>query len=178
MSTDKKTSDHNYYLAHREDIKHRTRLYALSLKGKEVQRLAQAKYRKTTSSLEAKRRYKRTRKGKLAARRSEQSEKGKARHHRYAQKPHAKELTKERVRRSFLRRTYGLELTEYNRLCEKQLNCCLICKKSCPKLVVDHKVEGSYRGLLCNTCNVGLGMFREDINILKSAIAYLCRNPG
>lgn len=54
MSTDKKTSDHNYYLAHREDIKHRTRLYALSLKGKEVQRLAQAKYRKTTSSLEAK----------------------------------------------------------------------------------------------------------------------------
>jgi hypothetical protein len=41
-------------------------------------------------------------------------------------------------------------------------------------LAVDHCHEsGKIRGLLCLTCNVGLGMFKEDVDIMKNAIEYL-----
>ena len=36
----------------------------------------------------------------------------------------------------------------------------------------DHKF-GKIRGLLCNACNKGLGLFRDSIDILESAKRYL-----
>jgi hypothetical protein len=38
----------------------------------------------------------------------------------------------------------------------------------------DHKT-GKARGLLCNTCNVGLGMLGEDENRILGLIKYLRR---
>ena len=29
------------------------------------------------------------------------------------------------------------------------------------------------RGLLCRSCNLALGMFKDDVNILNNAIQYL-----
>jgi hypothetical protein len=38
----------------------------------------------------------------------------------------------------------------------------------------DHCHEsGKHRGFLCNSCNSGLGMFKDDTDILESAIRYL-----
>jgi len=66
-------------------------------------------------------------------------------------------------------------------------NLCCICKKPetaiNPKtkkiqaLAIDHcHVTGKVRGLLCANCNRALGLFKDDIQTLKNAIAYLEQN--
>ncbi len=39
----------------------------------------------------------------------------------------------------------------------------------------DH-VTGKFRGHLCHDCNKALGFFKDDVNLLKSAIEYLEKN--
>lgn len=55
---------------------------------------------------------------------------------------------------------------------------CMICATSFHLTkkgkIVDHcHVTGVIRGTICHHCNVGLGMFKDDIDLLKSAVRYL-----
>lgn len=44
------------------------------------------------------------------------------------------------------------------------------------KLVVDHcHREGFTRGILCQRCNVAVGMFLDDVMLLQNAIDYIIR---
>lgn len=56
---------------------------------------------------------------------------------------------------------------------------CAICSKECShgkQLSLDHDHEtGEFRGMLCASCNLALGGFMDDIQILRSAIDYLER---
>ena len=73
-----------------------------------------------------------------------------------------------------LRRKYDLSLAELEQLELSQGSCCAICSNDTFSLVVDHDHKtGKVRGLLCNFCNTGLGLFLDDPERLKSAISYL-----
>ena len=54
---------------------------------------------------------------------------------------------------------------------------CAICgeeTESGQRLHIDHDWKtNKYRGMLCQRCNVGLGTFKEDVNLMQKAIDYL-----
>jgi len=79
-------------------------------------------------------------------------------------------------------RRYGLTIELYDSLLAKQGGGCAICgrKESGDskrrRLFVDHDhATGKVRGLLCASCNYGLGNFKDDIRIVENALAYLRR---
>ena len=80
---------------------------------------------------------------------------------------------------SKLRLKYGLTIEQYNGIFEKQGGACAICGLSPDTRALDidhHHGTGEVRGLLCNTCNRGLGLFKDDVAVLRSAVAYLERS--
>lgn len=51
---------------------------------------------------------------------------------------------------------------------------CEVCQEHTEKRVIDHDhASNKFRGLLCHRCNLGLGMFRDDIARLTQAAQYL-----
>lgn len=91
---------------------------------------------------------------------------------------------REKARQYDRGRKYGLAPGEYDRMHEAQDGLCAICRQpeqtthgqtGAPRrLAVDHCHEtGEVRGLLCNYCNLGLGKFRDDPDLLRRAADYL-----
>lgn len=81
------------------------------------------------------------------------------------------------VRDRLYLKKYGISFGEKLAILEKQDNKCKICNTLFPslkhaKLDHDHKT-GKIRGILCNTCNRAIGLLKDDLNVLKSAIEYL-----
>jgi hypothetical protein len=87
---------------------------------------------------------------------------------------------KMKARWSYIIRNYGLEKVDFESMLEEQQNKCAICglefhdesKSTRPHIDHCHN-SGDVRGLLCSLCNVGLGHFKDDPQILQSAIQYL-----
>ena len=73
---------------------------------------------------------------------------------------------------------YGISPEEQLKLYELQNKKCAICKKDIDlrgkgtHIDHDHKT-GIVRGLVCNPCNVGLGMFYDNSELLLNAFKYL-----
>jgi hypothetical protein len=87
--------------------------------------------------------------------------------------------TKRTNLRKFARRHGAdIDIGLYDQMVAEQDGRCLICgaKPGRIALAVDHDHEtGRVRGLLCRSCNQGLGHFRDDPDLLRSAAAYLER---
>ena len=78
-----------------------------------------------------------------------------------------------------LRSKYGISAEEYDEMLLEQGGVCVICSAEPGKrrLSVDHcHSEGHVRGLLCQNCNAGLGMFQDNPDLLLAAANYLERN--
>jgi hypothetical protein len=75
-------------------------------------------------------------------------------------------------------RKYNITVEDYHRKYYEQRGKCIICK-SYAELVVDHAHKcGTVRGLICNNCNTGLGLFKDNTEVLSSAIEYLGGTNG
>jgi hypothetical protein len=78
-----------------------------------------------------------------------------------------------------LRREYGITLADYEALLVKQKNRCAICRVEKPAgrwdvWHIDHcHDKGHVRGILCSSCNHGIGQFRDDPALLRRAADYL-----
>jgi hypothetical protein len=64
-------------------------------------------------------------------------------------------------------------------LLELQRARCAICNRDDAKLFTDHSYRtGRTRGLLCRTCNTGLGQFQDSVKRLRAALHYLLTPPA
>lgn len=84
-------------------------------------------------------------------------------------------------RNHHLLRHFGITVAEAENLQKEQDDLCAICKspfsdqrERTPHIDHDHET-GVIRGVLCINCNLGLGAFKDDPDLLLSAIEYLKR---
>ena len=95
------------------------------------------------------------------------------RNYRAAHKARKNQLCKESV----LRCRYGLTPEQFKDLLNKQKNKCPVCdtqfsEENSPR--IDHcHGSGWVRGLLCGTCNSGIGLLRDDAVMVQKAADYL-----
>jgi hypothetical protein len=76
---------------------------------------------------------------------------------------------------------YNLTPEQFHRLYISQECKCAICAKHFPeeeKMAVDHCHDnGNVRGLLCHACNRGMGLLKDNPDILRKAAEYLDQFP-
>jgi hypothetical protein len=81
------------------------------------------------------------------------------------------------MRDLYYRRTFGVSADEFDRLLAEQGGGCAICgviPKRAASLHLDHDHDtGAIRGILCLSCNQGVGQFRDDPGLLEKAARYL-----
>ena len=79
--------------------------------------------------------------------------------------------TKQRYK---LKSKYGITEEEYRELIQKQKGLCA--NDNCSNFLTDidhcHKT-GLIRGLLCKSCNLTLGLIKDDVSLLQGLINYL-----
>lgn len=89
-----------------------------------------------------------------------------------------REYQKKFYRKKHLKRLYGITTQDYFDMLHKQESRCAICNTHrddlSRDLALDHcHKTGQIRKLLCQKCNVGLGMFNDDENLIVAALSYL-----
>lgn len=152
----------DFYLRQKEPPLYKTRCkachdarqknYALTDRGKETRRKAYARWRDDNLDLARKL----SREGNRAAR----------------------ERDPRRFKSYELKAAYGITIDEYDALLATQGGVCAICKAQEPRGMgvfhVDHCHSSlKVRGLLCNSCNAGLGQFKDSEQLLLAAIRYI-----
>jgi hypothetical protein len=93
-----------------------------------------------------------------------------------------REKNKENINIRARVREYGITIEQYHDMIKKQNNKCAICSQEETKIWKGKKTElgldhchksGVLRELLCFKCNIGIGMFHDNQDLLLKAIAYL-----
>ena len=101
--------------------------------------------------------------------------------------PEHRERRLAQMREGNLRRNFGITSEELADMIEIREGLCDICGKPETRIIdgklkplcVDHShTTGKVRGLLCSKCNVGLGMFGDNSDVLVKALHYLTKERG
>lgn len=88
----------------------------------------------------------------------------------------ARRSNKKNYLKRYLSFAYGLTLEQYHELYRKHNGKCAIYRKQevISRLSIDHDHKtGKIRGLLCRTCNSGIGLFQESKDLIQKAFLYL-----
>jgi len=81
-----------------------------------------------------------------------------------------------------LKYRYGITLNVYDEMYKNQSGKCAICKVEGIKyskkgLLVDHNHKtNEVRGLLCSSCNTGIGLLKDSIEVMTAGLEYLNNN--
>ena len=91
-----------------------------------------------------------------------------------------KERERRRKRNNVAVNKYGIDLGTLDKMFEQQGHACAICGAVEPGGRGDFHIDHCHdfnvvRGLLCSACNLMIGMAKDRIDVLKSAIAYLTK---
>lgn len=90
---------------------------------------------------------------------------------KYLKEKYNKKLLSRRIKK------YKLDEDQFNQLKKSQEGKCAICNtkfKDSRDMHVDHNhTNEKVRQLLCNGCNVGIGMLKDDTSIILKAAEYL-----
>lgn len=70
---------------------------------------------------------------------------------------------------------HGLTLDQYHARLESQDFACAICSEVVDLVIDHHHGSGKRRGLLCYSCNSGIGALRESPQLFQRATQYLTR---
>ena len=88
----------------------------------------------------------------------------------------------QKKRDNHLKWRLGVPYGTYDRMLSEQNGRCAICQRSDPNgrgatvFHLDHdETTKKVRGLLCHSCNIGIGHFFHRVDFLEAAIAYLNR---
>lgn len=96
---------------------------------------------------------------------------------RYQNRKAKYEPNRDATRANWRKFKYGITAEEYQQKLDAQDGLCAICngpQVSDKALAVDHNHEtGAVRDLLCNSCNGGLGLFKDSPALLDRAAEYL-----
>jgi hypothetical protein len=77
-----------------------------------------------------------------------------------------------------LEKNYGITVEQWKLMFESQGFACAICRtttnSSNQKWSTDHcHTTGKVRGILCQPCNTGIGLLKDNVDVLQQAIEYL-----
>ncbi len=86
----------------------------------------------------------------------------------------------DKVRKWKLKHEYALSPEDYEQILSAQGYCCAICSRSFldekNKPVIDHDHQSEeVRGILCSSCNVGLGFLGDTLPNIEAACKYLSK---
>ncbi len=125
---------------------------------------------------ESQRKYISANREKVADRKRKYREKNLERIKQYQKKYNERYENKIRAQDLRLKRKFNISLEEADVILILQHHKCPICKKSLMETLrsVDHNHKsGKVRGILCRLCNVGLGSFMDNPQLLENAAKYL-----
>lgn len=96
---------------------------------------------------------------------------------KYIDDPQTTQRNLIRMRERAKERRYGITQEDFDKMLSEQNNKCKICSiefKGTKYTHIDHCHDTNrVRGLLCNDCNLALGQFNDNTDILDNAIKYL-----
>jgi hypothetical protein len=84
----------------------------------------------------------------------------------------------ENLKFTYIKNSYGIDKSQWISLFNLQGGRCAICRENEATHVDHNHSNGEVRGLLCSTCNVGLGMLKENEEFLNNAIKYINFYPN